>query len=391
MFVAELDRPWEGTPFLLQGFLVEDDNEQAKLADLCEYVVVDASRGLKPIEGAAEKPPEKDVSAPLVPNRQKYEDAQSFDLEIVQARKVYSDFRGSVEKLFGDAQMSRELDLKSMIESVDGIVQSIVSNPDACLLLQQMQVKDDYLYNHAMGTSIWAAAFARQLGMPQEGIKSACMTALLCDVGMMSVPDDVRLKEGRLIPEDYELVKGHVDQSLNYVSDMRGGLHKSVIRAIKHHHERFDGSGYPDGLVGTSIPLLARVVGISDTYEAMISDRVYAKAKSPAEAVRELYDLKDKHFQPELVDEFIQTVGIYPVGSQVEITTGEVGVVIAEYRHRRLRPRLLIIADAEKNELDDTYYLDLGSETHTHDGKPIEILRSLELGAYGLEVDDIFI
>ncbi len=386
MFVAELDCPWQDSPFLLQGFTVQDDQERHTLMELCDYVIIDSGKSPRlPDSVVANKAREK---TPV--RRQKYTDQNTFDQEIVNARTVFESFESSVSQLFVDLRSRREINMPAIQKSVEGIVSSVISNPDACMLLQKMRGRKDYLFDHATGTAIWTAALCRQLGMPKREIAACSMAGLLCDTGMVSVPDDVLHKADRLTTEDRELVKGHVVQSLNHIIEQKH-MSKTVLIAVKHHHERFDGTGYPAGLKGEDIPFAARVLAICDSYDAMTNHRVYCAAMSPAEAVRELNSLRNIAYQDVLVDEFIQAVGLYPVGTLVELTSGEVGMVVAEYRYRRLRPRVVLLADADKNPIEENRHVDL-SETGGDNGQPpVEIVRSLEEGAYGLETDDLFI
>jgi len=158
---------------------------------------------------------------------------------------------------------------------------------------------------------------------------------------------------------------------------------------IEYHHERHDGSGYPKGLKGDQIPIFARIAAIVDCYDAITSHRSYAKALPPSMAIKMLYEWRDVDFQAELVEEFIQAVGIYPAGTLVELSSGEVGVVLSEYRTRRLRPKVMILLDANKKPVTDVQTVNLLETTHTQDGKSLDIVNSLEPDAYGIDMAGI--
>ena len=158
---------------------------------------------------------------------------------------------------------------------------------------------------------------------------------------------------------------------------------------VAHHHERYDGSGYPSGLVRDEIPPFARIAGIVDTYDALTTKRHYAKAVSPSDAIKILYEARDEDFQAELVESFIQAIGIYPAGTLVELSSGEVGVVVAEYRTRRLRPKVMLLLDANKNRLAISKLIDL-QETTDYSGSPsLSIKKSLEPEAYGIDLSEV--
>ena len=165
-----------------------------------------------------------------------------------------------------------------------------------------------------------------------------------------------------------------------------GMMNQSVLDMVAYHHERHDGSGYPNGMHADQIPVFARIAAIVDCYDAITSHRSYARAIPPATAIKMLYEWKDIDFQAELVEAFIQTVGIYPADSLVELSSGEVAVVIAEYRTRRLRPRVMVLLDRNKEPVSNGRMIDLLSQETTADGQPLEIVNSLEPEAYGIDM-----
>jgi hypothetical protein len=156
-----------------------------------------------------------------------------------------------------------------------------------------------------------------------------------------------------------------------------------------YHHERHSGRGYPNGLAGTDIPVFARIAGIVDCYDAITSQRAYANPMSPSQAIKLLYQWRDVHFQAELVEEFIQAIGLYPAGTLVQLSSGEVAIVVAESRTRRLRPNVMVLLDADKKPIDDIRTIDLMQETHMENGEPLDIVDSLEAEAYGIDMSAI--
>jgi HD-GYP domain-containing protein (c-di-GMP phosphodiesterase class II) len=183
-------------------------------------------------------------------------------------------------------------------------------------------------------------------------------------------------------------VYSHVSYGLEILQES-GTLNQDVIDMVAHHHERYDGSGYPDGLTQDDIPSFARIAAIVDTYDAITSNRSYAAAISPSEAIRLLYQGRDAEFQAELVEAFIQAVGIYPAGTLVELSSGEVGVVVAEYRSRRLRPRVMVLLDAEKNTLAESKMINLQDDAGSDSTSLLTIAKSLQPGAYGIDLADV--
>jgi HD-GYP domain-containing protein (c-di-GMP phosphodiesterase class II) len=198
------------------------------------------------------------------------------------------------------------------------------------------------------------------------------------------VPEALLLKRERLTPGEFQLIKSHVEFGLQMLEGT-GILSRSVTDMLAFHHERHGGHGYPRGIGGNDIPVFGRIAAIVDCYDAITSRRPYAAPMSPSHAVKQLYAWRDIDFDAELVEEFIQAIGIYPAGTLVELSNGEVGVATAGYRTRRLRPQLLMVLDRDKKPHASPRPLDLLTVTHDQDGKPLEIATSLEPGSFGVD------
>ena len=165
---------------------------------------------------------------------------------------------------------------------------------------------------------------------------------------------------------------------------------QAVIDMIASHHERFNGSGYPQAIKGTQIPLYARIAAIADCYDAITSQRVYAKPITHALAIKQMYEWRGYDFQPELIEAFIQAVGVYPTGTLVELTSGEVGIVIKENPGKRLRPQVLVILDPDKQQRVKFIEMDLAAATEAG-SQNVEIAKTLEPGAFGLDPETLYI
>ncbi|PLW70782.1 HD-GYP domain-containing protein [Pseudohalioglobus lutimaris] len=394
MFVSDLDRPWTDSPFLLQGFTIDSIDELATLRDLCSYVHVDVGLSkhvedyaLQNSHGGRKR---TKVIAKMFPDRTlvTYEDVFTFEGEVGSAEKVFKDYENVIGNIYKSVETSGNLDMVAVSKTVTRVVGSIVRNPDACMLLSAISKKDSYSYSHALSSSVLAAALGRQIGLPVHDLKTLATGALLCDIGKLEIPSTILNKSAPLTEQEWQLVKDHVSLGMKILEDTTG-VSPEVKAIVANHHERYDGRGYPAGLSGKNIPPLARVAGLVDCYDAMISDRSYASGVSPADAISKLYTMRDLDFEAELVEEFIQTVGIYPVGSVVELTDGRVGVVVTEHRRRRLRPRILILLNSDKRQLVEPSYVNLLEETEDQAGRPLEILKGVDPSAYNLHPEDL--
>jgi HD-GYP domain-containing protein (c-di-GMP phosphodiesterase class II) len=266
----------------------------------------------------------------------------------------------------------------------------VLRNADAMVLLSRMKRHDAYIYQHSVGAAVLGLAFARHLGLDRQAIQEVGLGCLLFDVGKTQLPGELLYKAGALSAAERRVAMAHVDYSLE-ILERTDGVTERVLGLVRSHHERFDGSGCPAGLRGNQIPTFAKIAGVVDCYDALISERPYAARRTPYEAVREVYAWRGTLFQPEVVERFMQVVGAFPVGSLVELNTGAVGVVVAQNEVRRLRPRLMILTDAAKRRLAAFQSVDLLMDEGWNDAGKVWIERPLDAGAHGIDPDELYI
>lgn len=391
MFVCELDRPWLGTPFVLQGFTVDNNQDIDTLAQFCSHVYIDERRGRSPMaahSGQLQPASSSFQTRPGGGNRT-YRDTHNWQQELQQARPIIEKLNDTIETTLHAIVNNSPYDLNKLRYIVGPMVDSVIRNPDASIWLIRLRDQDDYQYKHALGVAVWVTALGRQLGLPREDLAHLAFGGVLLDIGKLKIPSEILQKTGSLNREEYEQIKRHVQFSVDLMK-AHGAISQDVFNMVAHHHERYDGSGYPKGLASTDIPLFSRIAAIADSYDAMTSRRHYANAVSPSVAVSKLYEARNLLYQAELIEEFIQAIGIYPAGTLVELSDGRVGVVVAEYRTRRLRPRVLLLLDEEKHALERPVALNLMETKKDSAGKPLHISRSLEPGAYDLRPDQLY-
>jgi HD-GYP domain-containing protein (c-di-GMP phosphodiesterase class II) len=318
----------------------------------------------------------------------KYQDGSDWGEEYPKAQVAVQALSEGIDDIFGKLAEGGSLDMVRVKKSVEPMIDSISRNPDACIWLARMKQEDKYTYQHSLGASIWAVALGRQLGLPKSDLRSLAIGGLLFDVGKLGVEPGLLNTQQPLTDDEFQQVRNHVKLGVEMIAGS-GLMNQDVIDMITYHHERHDGSGYPEGIRGDNIPVFARIAAIVDCYDAITSHRSYARAIPPSTAIKMLYEWKDIDFQGELVEEFIQAVGIYPAGTLVELSSGEVGVVVAEYRTRRLRPRVMVLLDENKQSLPEIKTIDLLSQKETAAGEPLNITGSLEPDAYGIDMTAI--
>jgi HD-GYP domain-containing protein (c-di-GMP phosphodiesterase class II) len=384
MYVCGLDRPWVETPFLMQGFSIDCKEDIDQLSYYCKKVKVDT---LKSISGPQPTDSRPAVSmAELFHDRRltTYQTASSWKEEMPQAEQAIRNLAASTADMMKAVRSDTPFNMEAIRGSVSGVVDSVVRNPDTSMWLTRLKTKDDYLYSHSVCCSIWAVAVGRQIGLPKHDLKTLALGSLLFDIGKTKLPTKLLTKTGRITPEERKLLEQHVQEGLKAVQFAKN-IGPDVLDIIKYHHERYDGSGYPDGLKGNQIPVLARIVSIADCYDAMTSERHFAKASSPSIVIRKLYAWRNRLFQAELVEEFIQAVGMYPPGTLVQLSTGEVGIVTATNKVRRLRPKIIMLLDKNKQRYKKLSVVNLADTLKNDAGESLNIVKTLEPGAYGID------
>lgn len=397
MYVSRLDRPWIESPFLLEGLLVETQEELEKLRKLCRHVYVDVTRGEAPDRRFVE-PEEAPAARKADPfaieldalNTTQWQTTTRVEVELPAAEKAQHHLERGIERMMTDLHDGREIDLQNVREGVGVMIDSVTRNPSAFAWLKAIRQKSNYTYQHALGSSVWAASFGRHLGMNRQEIDDLAFAGLMFDVGKASLPVELLAKDGAYDEEDWRQMRGHVEASVE-ILERTPGVSQRTIQAVATHHERHDGSGYPRGLKGAQIPIFGRLIGLIDSYDAMTSARPYAMGRTAHQAVMELYNVRDILFQSDLVEQFIQTCGVYPTGSLVELSDGRVGVVTAVHDIKRLRPNVMLLLDAAKQPLPEFVAVDLSQVGSDDKGKPLTIKRGLPERAFGIDPAELFI
>lgn len=386
MFVSRLDRPWEGTPFPLQGLALTSQDELAAVRRLCRYVYVDARRRV--MHATPHALARTSLSEARFRQRVRYAEQAPLEEEAPRARLALDNASQVVDRIFADVVSGRDISVESVEQAVRPLVASVLRSADAFLLVEGLRRHDSYSYSHAIGCAALAAAFGRHMGFAEETIISLAAGGLLMDVGKTQLPEALLQYQGSLSPEEVDTVRSHVRHGLAIVarSDITD---QDVLDIVRTHHERHDGSGYPDGLAGKVIPMTGRMLGLIDSYDAMVSARPYRAAISRHQALRQLYAARNTLFQAELVEQFQVCLGVYPTGSLVELSTGEVAVVTAQNQVRRLRPRVTILSTPSKQPTTDFRQLDLMGLGHG--AGTVEIVRSLAVGDYGIDAAALFL
>ena len=381
MYVAELDRPWTETPFRFQGFVLASEQQLETLRKYCKSVVVDSERS-----GTLADAPRPGMQ---YFGRTVHAEKASVEQELGAARAAFANSHALIQEALANVRVGRTLDAERVRTAVKDLTGSVLRNPDAMMLFAQLREKGEYAVSHSLDVSIYMAAFGRFLQLDQAQIELLAYLGMLQDIGKVRLPKTLLEKRGGLSTEEFEQAKLHVNYSVEILR-ATAGIPIELPRLATLHHERHDGSGYPNRLQGHDIGMIGAIAAIVDTFDAMTVPRPYADAVAPSAAISSLYKWRGVSFDAGLVEQFIRFVGIFPVGSLVELNSGETGVVISQNPEQRLKPRVMVIRDAKGFELRPQKLLDLSREPKATADEAYRILRTLEQGRFTVTSEQLF-
>ncbi len=407
VFISELDRPWTETPFMYQGFVLDNEKQLEALKKYCKKVVIDLDKGPDLPDRSALltsrtgepplSPARPRVAEPLGPsvlttikNKVVYREQSTVDEELPVARTAQRQTEVVLRDIMSQVEAGKALDAPRVQEAVTSMTDSVVRNPDAMMLLAKLKEKGGHTLDRAFGVSIYMLTFGRFLQLPREQLDLLGMLGLLQDVGMTAVPEEVVEKKGALSKPELMVCRSHIAHSVAILRDTPG-LPPELPELAALHHERYDGSGYPKGLKGDQIGLFGSIAGLVDCFDAMTHPRSYAEVYSPSNALNHLYNTRNVLFDGPLVEQFVQCIGIFPVGALVELNSGEVGIVIAQNLVRRLLPKVMVVLDAKGVPKRPQLILDLAQEPKAAPGLPYRIKRTLEQGSVPIDPSEFFL
>lgn len=415
MYVSGLDRPWTQTPFPIQGFYLRDMDEIKQLKVHCNHVYIDVIKGAAPrgktnlmrMGPAKKKKPvinryEDDKSALAAPIKVKPNTYTSFEplkKEVKRAQQLHSKVFTAVGEVMEQVDKGVLVSVQETKRAASQMVDSILRNPDAFTWLSRIQQADEYTYSHSVRSAVWAILFGRHIGLAKQDLDVLALGVLLKDVGKINLRKELLTTDDRSTQQQAEY-ESFIDRGVDILRKLPG-VEARVIAVVKTHCERINGSGFPQHLRGDKIPLLGKVAGIVTFYDEFTNPRGALHPIAPSQAVARLYEVRGLEFQEDLVVEFIRAIGLYPTGTLVELTTGEVGVIVEQNFERRLKPKVMLLLDAFKQPLAKRQLLDLAEDERRKQAlidsgkrtreevEKIEIAQDLEPGFYQIDVNEV--
>lgn len=402
MYISELDRPWIESPFIFQGFEIVDEKDIQQLQATCVYVYVDTEKTpfefkeklsaisasiQKPVKNKKHKLTKIDFTETGTFKKSKVDKA-TFTEHLINARKIHDKTRVYIDAMLEEAKLGHVLDTKMAKDIVAELTNNITTSADASMWLTQLKNRDEYTATHSLNVCVLSIIFGHALNLSTNELNELGIGSLLHDIGKIQIPLEILNKPGSLTSEEFEIIKTHPAKGYDMLKK-DGGLTNSSLSIVRSHHERTNGKGYPDNLLESEISFYARIVAIVDVYDAITSDRIYHDRINPHKAMQKLYKWMPDNFDCGLLQIFIRTLGIYPIGSIVELKTGQIGLVVKLNEEHHLKPVILLIKDKNKDFYPQRKLVNLASSLwEEKEGKP-EIKCVVDEKEIGIDIKKI--
>jgi putative nucleotidyltransferase with HDIG domain len=366
MFIHDLNCGWMDHPFAFNSFKVNDTKtiDQIISSGIRE-LYIDSEKGLDVADAQTHDEFHAEIHQQITSLAEKHEIKSSPPSSLVQeaqqAKVIHADAHKVVHHLMSDVRMGKQLELAKLSPTVEHITDSIFRNKDAFISLSRIKNKDEYTFQHSVSVCALLVAFSREMDFDKDVVLNAGLGGLLHDIGKMKVPDHILNKPGSLSESEFVVMKSHAALGRDLLRQTPG-IPDIAVSITGQHHERVDGTGYPDKLKKDEISTFGQMAAIVDVYDALTSDRVYHKGMEPTAALKKLFEWSKFHFNPEMVQRFICLIGIYPVGSLVKLESGMLAVVITAGTESLLRPVVRIVFDIKRNHFVTPYDIDLSNK-----------------------------
>lgn len=365
MYIHDLNCGWMDHNFLHNQFLIKDEQDVEKIIDSgIRYVYIDTSKGLDISDASTAEEVHEQLENKIQQigrdTLKASEKQTALQEELIQARRIFSEANCIVNTVLLDCRMGKQVEIEKLKPIVSKITSSIFRNPDAIVSLLRIKQADTYTFQHSVAVSTLLISFCRSMEMKRDVIELVGIGGLLHDIGKMRIPDRILNKPGKLSDDEFELMKKHVSFGCLLLENIQH-LSPISVSVAAEHHERFDGTGYPLKLKGDEISLYGQMAAIVDVYDALTSNRIYHTGLEPTEVLKKILEWSEHHFNSILVQNFIRTIGIYPVGTLVRLYSGHLAVVIEQNHDDLLHPKVKVIFNSKTHSYIQPRIVDLAN------------------------------
>ncbi|HEY3489970.1 MAG TPA: HD-GYP domain-containing protein [Candidatus Deferrimicrobiaceae bacterium] len=396
MVIEKMDRSWLEHPFLTNRKKI---TSQVHIERLREYGIHEVYinteigddvapevAGPEPVVEIVDPDPLPPEQVPVPENLpEPLKEELPFDREIEVAKVVQQEAHTVVNDVLNDVRLGKNVEGGKAEKVVNRMIDSIFRNMDALSSLTRIKGYDEYTFVHSVNVCVLSLALGRQLDLDREEMQSLGVGALLHDAGKMRVPAEILHKPGKLTDAEFAEMKRHTIYSRE-ILDLAADIPGEAKLVALQHHERMGGTGYPGGLAGEAISRSAQITAIADAYDAMTTTRVYSRPMTPPDGIRRIFELSKTDFNPIFAQRFIQCLGIYPVGTTVQLDSAEIGIVVSVNHEKVLRPKVLLVCRDDRRRLPVPVEVDLTEPSPSDPGKfRRTIVRPVDPAAYVID------
>lgn len=345
MHLHELCGSWMEHPFWRSKFTLNDPEDIRRILESgITEVWIDTDKGLD-VPGKSRAEVEASVTNVLmeaeIAQHRRATGPASMSEELQRAAMICAKAKKAVVSMFQEVRMGNAISAEAAGDLVEEISSSVLRNPGALISLARLKTADDYTYMHSVAVCALMVSLGRQLGLEEKDVREAGMAGLMHDMGKALMPMEVLNKPGKLTDDEFRVIKRHPVEGHRLLIEGKAAS-DIVLDVCLHHHEKIDGSGYPDRLGGDRISLFAKMGAVCDVYDAITSNRPYKAGWDPAESIRKMTEWSKGHFDERVFQAFIKSIGIYPVGSLVKLGSGRLAVVAEQSDKSLLTPRVKV-------------------------------------------------
>jgi putative nucleotidyltransferase with HDIG domain len=374
MFIHDLNCGWMNHNFLFNGIKVKNEKTIKRIINHgIREVYIDTAKGLDVVDAPSEAEVKRQMQTRMyrvVQSKTEMANPFSMENEFAKAITIKNEAKEIVRNVMEDVRLGKQIEMEKVHHVVTKIVDSIFRNKDALISLSRIKQTDEYTFLHSVSVCVLMVSFCRALNIERDVINDIGVGALLHDIGKMKVPREILNKPGKLSENEFEKIKEHVIHSRMILSQTPGITPIAALIAFQHH-ERYDGTGYPKGLKGEAISYYGQMASIVDVYDALTPDRCYHKGMEPTEALGKIYEWSQCHFNANLVQKYIECIGIYPPGTWVSLKNGLLGVVVESGKENLLYPVIRVVYDIKRGCFIEPRVIDLSQSADGRDGNKI--------------------